>query len=116
MKKTSNKILSALIAASMILGMVTTATAAAEPDTGSTDATVQETTVEAPAGNRNFEVPYFDREKGLYLEVHSSLFEPESELFSSWNIFFSDCYAQPRKLMIYGTEICTLSDTDNFFI
>ena len=33
----------------MILGMVTTATVAAEPDTGSTDATVQETTVEAPA-------------------------------------------------------------------
>ena len=49
MRKTTNKILSALIAASMILGMVTTATVAAEPDTGSTDATVQETTVDAPA-------------------------------------------------------------------
>lgn len=49
MKKTTNKILSALIAASMILGMVTTATVAAEPDAGSTDATVQETTVDTPA-------------------------------------------------------------------
>ncbi len=57
MKKTSNKILSALIAASMILGMVTTATAAAEPDTGSTDATVQETTVEAPAEEQEEPAP-----------------------------------------------------------
>ena len=56
-KKTTNKILSALIAASMILGMVTTATAAAEPDTGSTDATVQETTVEAPAEEQEEPVP-----------------------------------------------------------
>lgn len=48
MKKTTNKILSALIAASMILGMVSTATVAAEPDTESTDATVQETAVDEP--------------------------------------------------------------------
>ena len=57
MKKTTNKILSALIAASMILGTVTTATAAAEPDTGSTDATVQETTVEAPAEEQEEPAP-----------------------------------------------------------
>ena len=57
MKKTSNKILSALIAASMILGMVTTATVAAEPDTRSADATVQETTVEAPVEEQEEPVP-----------------------------------------------------------
>ena len=43
MKKTTNKILSALIAASMILGMMTTATVASEPDNESGSATVQET-------------------------------------------------------------------------
>ena len=57
MKKTTNKILSALIAASMILGMVTTATVAAEPDTRSADATVQETTVEAPAEEQEEPAP-----------------------------------------------------------
>ena len=43
MKKTTNKILSALIAASMVLGMMTTATVASEPDNGSGTETVQET-------------------------------------------------------------------------
>ena len=70
---------------------------------------------EAPAGSRNFEVSYYDHEKGQYLEVHTSLFDPASELFSGWNAFFSDCYVQPRKRVIYDTDIWTLPDTDHLF-
>ena len=70
---------------------------------------------EAPAGNRNFEASYYDRRKGLYLEAHAFLFDPDSELFSDWNAFFSGCFERPRKLVIYGTEIYTLSDTDHLF-
>lgn len=43
MRKTTNKILSALIAASLVFGMVTTASAASEGDTAPTAASVQET-------------------------------------------------------------------------
>lgn len=48
MRKTTNKILSALIAAALVFGMVTTASAASEGDTAPTAASVQET-VETPA-------------------------------------------------------------------
>ena len=48
MRKTTNKLLSALIAATLVLGMVTTASAASEGDTEPTAETVQET-VETPA-------------------------------------------------------------------
>ena len=70
---------------------------------------------EAPAGNSSYEAAYYDRQKGLYLEVHAFLFDPDSELFSDWNAFFSGCFEQPRKLVIYGTEIYTLPDTDHLF-
>lgn len=59
--------------------------------------------------SKDYELPYFSRAGSLYLEMHKSLFPPESEAFGSLNRFFNG--AHDRAIVIDGVP--TLDHTDH---
>lgn len=50
---------------------------------------------------------------GLHIELHKSLFDPNTELFSAYNDFFENCAITAIEADIDGTSIKTLCPTDN---
>ena len=52
--------------------------------------------------------------KPEYLEVHRSLFDPESSLFGTYNQYFEEIHANPSKICIQGYEILTPQPTFHF--
>lgn len=58
-----------------------------------------------------FEVTFQKKDSPLYLEVHKSLFSPQSEAYGHWNCFFENA----RECAIRDAEVLTLSDTDHLF-
>ena len=57
----------------------------------------------------DYEVPYRGQQSSLYLEIHRSLFPPESQAYGAWNEFFTN--ARSRREVIDG--IPTLHPTDH---
>ena len=58
-----------------------------------------------------FEVTFQKKDSPLYLEVHKSLFSPQSEAYGHWNCFFENA----RECAIRDAEVLTLSGTDHLF-
>ena len=63
--------------------------------------------------NRTYEISYLDRNSGLYLELHTRCFPPDSEVFALLNNFFSNSIRNKEYVTIYGKKIATLSKTDH---
>ena len=62
-----------------------------------------------------YEVPYRKPGSPLYIELHKSLFSPESDAYGDWNRFFAGVFDQAVEEDFYGTKVRTLSPTDHFF-
>ncbi len=72
-----------------------------------------------PAGNADpsasYEIPYRQDGGVLYLEVHTSLFPPESASYGDLNRFFRNASQRSVVRTIHGTEVHTLGYTDHLF-
>ena len=59
----------------------------------------------------DYEVPYRKKDSALFIEVHKSLFPPESDAYGNWNRFFEDA----QQNAVTDGEVLTLSPTDHLF-
>lgn len=62
-----------------------------------------------------FEVPYGKPGSPLYIELHKSLFPPDSDAYGDLNRYFEDAHARTAALTVGGVTVATLSPTDHFF-
>ena len=62
-----------------------------------------------------YEVSYMKPGSPLYIEVHKSLFPPESEVYGDFNRFFMRSAENPARILAEGTEILTLDYTEHLF-
>lgn len=62
-----------------------------------------------------YEVSYMKSGSPLYIEVHKSLFSPESEVYGDFNRFFMRSAENPARILVEGTEIFTLDYTEHLF-
>lgn len=66
-------------------------------------------------GERDYEVPYGKPGSPIYIELHKSLFPPESEAYGDLNRFFEKLHERRTEVMIQGTPVPTMSPTDHLF-
>ena len=57
-----------------------------------------------------YEAGYRNLRTGVYLEIHTSLFEKDHEVFSAYNRVLEGYEDRTIHVSVGGTEICTLSD------
>lgn len=62
-----------------------------------------------------YEVSYMKPGSPLYIEVHKSLFPPESEVYGDFNRFFMRSAENQARILAEGTEILTLDYTEHLF-
>lgn len=62
-----------------------------------------------------YEVPYVKPQGMLYIELHKSLFPPESEAYGELNRFFKDIHAKATKVKVRDKEIITMQHTEHLF-
>ena len=62
-----------------------------------------------------YEVPYRKAGSPLYVELHKSLFPPESEAYGDLNRFFADADRRAVDMEIQGCSVSTLGHTDHLF-
>lgn len=62
-----------------------------------------------------YEISYMKPGSPLYIELHKSLFPPESDVYGNFNRFFSESAANPVRILAEGTEIPTLNHTEHLF-
>ena len=62
-----------------------------------------------------YEIPYRKKESPLYIELHQSLFPPESEAYGDLNRFFEDAFSRAVEVPIQDTTVATLGYTDHLF-
>ena len=67
---------------------------------------------EAPTEGAD-EVSYWDKSKGLFIELHMRLFPPDSDSYGECNRYFSDVLDHTVETSIYGRRVSTLSPTDH---
>lgn len=63
------------------------------------------------AQERAHEISYFKPASGLHLEVHRSLFSPDSQAYGGWNQYFSQAFEAPIRQDIQGVPVWTLDHT-----
>lgn len=63
----------------------------------------------------SYEVPYGKRNSPIYIELHKSLFPPESRAYGDLNRFFAGVHENAATIVVDGYEIPTMSATDHFF-
>ena len=63
----------------------------------------------------SFEIPYGKPGSPSYIELHKSLFPPDSEAYGDFNRFFENVHAHTTELTVDGVTIATLNPTDHFF-
>lgn len=61
-----------------------------------------------------YEVGYRNHAKGLYLEIHFTLFEPDSALFGRLNSYFADAFEQAVTVSADGCDVWSLDYTRHF--
>lgn len=61
-----------------------------------------------------YEVPYQLKGSSLYIELHKTLFQEESEAYGSWNQFFEKAHERRTIEVIEGVEVSTMCPTDHF--
>ena len=74
-----------------------------------------ETDVEDRNLKAQYEIPYVKKDAPLYIELHKSLFPPESEEYGELNEYFKDVHAKAITLNIQGEDILTMEYTENLF-
>ncbi len=62
-----------------------------------------------------YEVPYGKKGSLVYIELHKSLFPPESEAYGDLNRFFANVHEDAIDIKIDGTDIRTMGYTDHLF-
>lgn len=62
-----------------------------------------------------YEVPYGKKGSLIYIELHKSLFPPESEAYGDMNRFFADVYENAIEINIDGVDVRTMGYTDHLF-
>lgn len=60
-----------------------------------------------------YEVPYTQSNAGLYIELHKSLFSPDSDVTGDYNAFFSQAFQHADTVCIQGQPVQTLCCTDH---
>ena len=64
---------------------------------------------------RIYEVPYGKKGSLIYIELHKSLFPPESDAYGDLNRFFENVYTDAIEIKIDNTDIRTMEYTDHLF-
>ncbi len=64
--------------------------------------------IEKRKTDSKYEIVYYSPESGLYIELHTSLFQPESNFFGRWNVLFEDAFETSYKVNIEGVTVHTL--------
>lgn len=62
-----------------------------------------------------YEIPYFNNQNGVYIELHFSLFPEESGAYGHLNEEFKDVFSNKVCEMIQGTQVWTLCPTEHLF-
>lgn len=70
---------------------------------------------DTPAPEDSYEIPYTKVGSPLYIELHKSLFPPESDAYGELNGFFEGVFERAVEETIEGTAILTLAPTDHLF-
>ena len=60
-----------------------------------------------------YEIPYRKADSPLYIELHKSLFPPESDAYGDLNRFFTEVFDRAASEEIQGTSVCSLCPTDH---
>lgn len=63
----------------------------------------------------SYEVPYRKAGSPLYIELHKSLFPPESDAYGDMNRFFENVGERAVALQIQGRTVYTMCPTDHLF-
>lgn len=69
------------------------------------------TDVPAERFAEEYEIPFRKKDGALYIELHKSLFPPQSDAYGDWNSFFADAFENATE----SDGILTLSHTDHMF-
>ena len=70
---------------------------------------------ELDAENLPYEIPYINRQNGVYIELHFSLFPEESGAYGHLNEEFKEVFAHKGCETVQGRKVWTLSPTEHFF-
>ena len=62
-----------------------------------------------------YEVPYGKKGSPVYIELHKTLFPPESEAYGELNRFFEDVHETAVEMSVAGVTVYTLEYTSHFF-
>ncbi|MGN1014466.1 MAG: nucleotidyltransferase family protein [Butyricicoccus sp.] len=62
-----------------------------------------------------YEVPYRKPGSPLYIELHKSLFPPESDAYGDFNRFFEGAQSRAVSLWMNETDVVTMEYTDHLF-
>lgn len=62
-----------------------------------------------------YEIPYGKAGSPIYIELHKSLFPPDSDAYGDLNRFFADVHERTAALTVDGVTMATLCPTDHFF-
>ena len=62
-----------------------------------------------------YEVPYGKPGSPIYIELHKSLFPPESEAYGDLNRFFEGVTERLAEVRVQGSQLCTMEPTDHLF-
>lgn len=62
-----------------------------------------------------YEAPYGKQGSPLYIEMHKSLFPPESDAYGDFNRFFVHAFERKTALAVGGASVYTLEPTDHLF-
>ena len=74
-----------------------------------------ETSTEPEKISYSYEVPYGKRGSPLYIELHKSLFPPESDAYGDFNRFFENIHERAVEVEVDGVPIRTMAPTDHLF-
>lgn len=61
------------------------------------------------------EVAYGKAGSPLYIELHKSLFPPQSDAYGDYNRYFEDVWSRTTEIQADGQSVMTLSHTDHLF-
>ena len=62
-----------------------------------------------------YEVPYGKKGSPIYIELHKSLFPPESAAYGDLNRFFHGITENPEEVQVQGSKLYTMGHTDHLF-
>lgn len=62
-----------------------------------------------------YEVPYGKQNSPLYIEMHKSLFPPESDAYGDFNRFFQNIFDRESMITVDGVPVYTMEPTDHLF-